>query len=217
MSTEPKETPKEILDSLSEPSDRKSGFRMDPNMIIAIALAIISLCALFVSIYQTKILAEEQALNIKAEKAQLWPRISTSFGGRYKNDQYEQLSFSIENEGTGPAIIESFVLIYKDRNYKNWSDLLNAIIEESGQENTGRTLTARDATNTILQSGEKNTLFDLSAPDPSSFKNVFKAFEGDDCPEFVVCYKSVFDDYWYFRGSLHDDCKPEGIEACEAG
>ncbi|MEM6877317.1 MAG: hypothetical protein AAF544_02065, partial [Bacteroidota bacterium] len=43
--------------------------------ITTIAVTIISLCALVVSIYQTKLLAEQQELATKAEKAQLWPNL----------------------------------------------------------------------------------------------------------------------------------------------
>ncbi|MEL7160786.1 MAG: hypothetical protein AAFN92_08510, partial [Bacteroidota bacterium] len=95
--------------------ERPASRRPDSNMIIAIALAIISLCALIVSIYQTKILVAQQELAVQAEKAQLWPRVEASFGGVFSGTQYTEVAFTLENVGTGPAIIDEFSLFYKGK------------------------------------------------------------------------------------------------------
>lgn len=72
--------------STASPPAKKKSWSADQSLIATLALAVISLCALFVSIYQTRVLsmqqevmAEQQRIMMESAKAQLWPNIEVGY------------------------------------------------------------------------------------------------------------------------------------------
>lgn len=183
------------------------------NLVIAIALAIISLCALVVSIYQTRILVDQQRLATKAEKAQLWPRIEANFGGFYSGNSYREVYFTIENVGTGPAIIESFELRYQGKVCTSWQQLYLLLRgDQEGDLMDGISMVNQNPAKDVLKVGEELTLFRLVPSKPDSILTVMKAFESPESISYSLCYRSVFDDYWSINGPLIENLVAE--EGC---
>ncbi|MEO0732135.1 MAG: hypothetical protein AAFZ52_04835 [Bacteroidota bacterium] len=178
--------------------------RPDANVVIAIALAIISLCALIVSIYQTKILVAQQELAVKAEKAQLWPRVEANFGGFFMQGQYTRVYFTLENVGTGPAIIEDFSLRYQGQDCISWIDLYHRMV---GEEKPLGDVTFVNLfpTDAVLQAGEELTIFRIEPNAPDTLLPVLQQFGQEGLIDVAFCYRSVFGDRWSVRGDLLAD------------
>ena len=117
------------------------------NKAITFAAIFVSICALFVSIYQTRILSQQK-------DASVWPyvRYGPSYGENY-------FYVTVSNDGVGPAIIDEMKYIYNDSIFYYIDELGDYIIEEikqdsilydggftySNLENQGRALKAGEA------------------------------------------------------------------------
>ena len=196
-----------------EPKAPKRKF--DPNIIIAISLGVISLCALFVSVYQTKILADQQELMTAAEKAQLWPNINVGFGGVSDENGFKQVYFKISNDGIGPAIIEDFSLNYGGKKVESWLDIcrdqLSSKQEDAFFDNvsyTNSTLKKKQ----IIPAGESLFLFKMEFDQTEPFQYLFQRFVGENQPKFSLRYSSVFKDEWIVSGKLDSEEPPVAVE-----
>ncbi|WP_350292010.1 hypothetical protein [uncultured Croceitalea sp.] len=104
--------------------------KVDIRHLSTLAVLLISICALVVSIRQTFLLSEQQELITKAEKAQLWPRISIKSESTTTKGKYKRFEFSIINVGVGPAIIESFEIKYKEELITSFLDAYKTSISQ---------------------------------------------------------------------------------------
>ncbi|MEM6397992.1 MAG: hypothetical protein AAF741_16700 [Bacteroidota bacterium] len=175
--------------------------------ITAIAVTIISLCALAVSIYQTKILAEQQALATKAEKAQLWPRLNFNSEMEVRQEGFYSLSLYVTNVGVGPAIVENFKLMYKDSQFYFWSYPLEQAFGEVAADSMIAEYLEGMTSNTlkidqVIPAGQKIKLFNITANEPGLFEDGFNLYVSEDQPRFEVIYRSVFDDRWEVKSKL---------------
>ncbi|MEM8582672.1 MAG: hypothetical protein AAGF87_00315 [Bacteroidota bacterium] len=174
--------------------------------ITAIAVTIISLCALVVSIYQTKLLSEQQALSTKAEKAQLWPYLNITAQMSVGVNGYKSLALVAVNEGVGPAIIDEFSILFEGENIGLW---INALEMAFGEEKASD-LEAELALTTnnplmkgqVIRAGEQIKLFSVEPLEPGGFAEGFELFTGDRQPTFKVVYRSVFDDKWQIESRM---------------
>jgi hypothetical protein len=147
---------------------------------IGTALAIIiSLAAMFVSIYEASILKSQQT-------SMVWPYLDLS-------QQYDNNGFAIEisNKGTGPAIITSVQVDYKGLPVESIDVLMDSL-------NPNRTFgydILRNSTlgNQVFMSGEKRIVFGLPYNDETRVvqSNLGKV-------RIRIGYKSVLEEHWYF-------------------
>ena len=144
------------------------------------ALAIIiSLAAMFVSIYEASILKSQQT-------SMVWPYLDLS-------QQYDNNGFAIEisNKGTGPAIITSVQVDYNGLPVESVDILMDSL-------NPNRTFgydILRNSTlgNQVFMSGEKRIVFGLPYNDETRVvqSNLGKI-------RIRIGYKSVLEEQWYF-------------------
>ena len=144
------------------------------------ALAIIiSLAAMFVSIYEASILKSQQT-------SMVWPYLDLS-------QQYDNNGFAIEisNKGTGPAIITSVQVDYNGLPVESIDILMDSL-------NPNRTFgydILRNSTlgNQVFMSGEKRIVFGLPYNDETRVvqSNLGKV-------RIRIGYKSVLEEHWYF-------------------
>ena len=147
---------------------------------IGTALAIIiSLAAMFVSIYEASILKSQQT-------SMVWPYLDLS-------QQYDSNGFAIEisNKGTGPAIITSVQVDYNGLPVESIDILMDSL-------NPNRTFgydILRNSTlgNQVFMSGEKRIVFGLPYNDETRVvqSNLGKV-------RIRIGYKSVLEEHWYF-------------------
>ena len=147
---------------------------------IGTALAIIiSLAAMFVSIYEASILKSQQT-------SMVWPYLDLS-------QQYDNNGFAIEisNKGTGPAIITSVQVDYNGLPVESVDILMDSL-------NPNRTFgydILRNSTlgNQVIMSGETRVVFGLPYNDETRVvqSNLGKV-------RIRIGYKSVLQEHWYF-------------------
>lgn len=84
----------------------KHGVRWD--IAAALSAALVGACALFVSIYQVRLMRAEQATSI-------WPYLVVGV-----DNQGGEFSLAVLNLGVGPAVIKSAVLLVAGKPVLNW-------------------------------------------------------------------------------------------------
>ncbi|WP_338870172.1 hypothetical protein WBJ53_22055 [Spirosoma sp. SC4-14] len=120
------------------------------ELLLGISATFLSLAALVVSIFQTRIDREQQY-------ASVWPYIQT-MGANFD----QELHFGFENKGVGPAIIKSFELIYRGRTYKRPKPLFLEYIGKNTRGGKGFTdVTPGD----VFKSGENTDVLFVSKND----------------------------------------------------
>src|SRR4051794_40735251 len=98
---------------------RKKIFPFRTDTVIAMTAAVASLCAVVVTIYQTK-LSREQQLN------SVWPYLMIY--EHLGEDQVPKLL--VANQGIGPAIVDSVRIVYKNRAYASPVALIQDISQQ---------------------------------------------------------------------------------------
>lgn len=140
---------------------------------------IISLVAMFISIYEANILKSQQT-------SMVWPYLDIS-------QQYSSDGFAIEisNKGTGPAIVNSVQVDYNNTPVENMDILMDSL-------NPKRTFgydILRNSTigNQVYMSGERQIIFGLPYNDETRIvlSNLEKI-------RMRIGYKSVLDEFWYY-------------------
>lgn len=153
--------------------------RINIELLLGISATFLSLAALVVSIFQTKIAREQQ-------QASVWPRIATSSDVLDLN-----FYFTVANQGVGPAIIKSVDTAYRGRNYSSLSELL---FQQTGRLDGGY-LYANLKQEMVLKAGDEYELFKVTRNDePLSFKlqEVIK----DSSFHFRIRYADVYGNCW---------------------
>ena len=201
----------------SESSDRKEKWwkRIDQSLLSTIALTIISLGALLVSIYQTRVLslqqevmAEQQRIMTQNAKAQAWPNIEISSASRTYNMITSKLRIDVTNTGTGPAIVENVTIRYAGKYIQSWWDLWTlGILPDSIPQTVGSVSTISDR---VIQAGEQFVFLSLDN-NPALMNYLYQKMRNGNGPVITVCYKSVFNDHWQLSTTLGSPEKDRAI------
>ena len=152
---------------------------MEPQTMIALSAVLISVCGLFVSLYETSLMRTEQ-------RAAVWPRLSI---GVTVNDSV--VTFTAQNAGVGPARVESAALRYNDSTVVNWTNLL--------QRTSRYSLSVQQ--NLSLLNGRvvsPETQVDIATFTFRDLRNAqaLAASTLDGSVNVRACYCSVYDDCW---------------------
>ena len=175
----------------------KSKFISDPQNLIAIGVTVISLCALVVSVIQTRVLKEEQELMREHYKISVWPRLELILEKGYDlngNDEISHFALSISNSGVGPAIITDVKISYNDSIANNWLHLFE--IQEI-PDSVERYITNRGFNGQILKVGETQEILNLDENRPLA--NSF--FERLNGLSLEIYYESIYGEKWKLDGN----------------
>lgn len=202
--TPPDQPPKETNDQppLNDPAAPapKKGWTLDQSLLATVALSIISLCALIVSIYQTRVLsqqqevmAEQQRIMTESAKAQLWPNASLGRNRAYDpRGIHLSLEFIIDNSGTGPAIIEKASVQYEGKYAKSWGELFRL----TGYPDTLSTVTDNASISGVVMTANESTVFLGLSDNQPLMEHMDEVIENEGFT-ITICYRSVFNDYWF--------------------
>ncbi|MEM7571383.1 MAG: hypothetical protein AAF433_00730 [Bacteroidota bacterium] len=194
-----------------EPPRSKKRWYFDPQVITAIALTIISVCALLVSLQQTKILAEQQRVTTEAAKAQLWPHLEVDISTGFDDEGIIILRLSVTNSGTGPAIVDRVRLSFRDSVYSDWWDFLRDIPME---DEVSYGITNAGISGRVIQAGESYNALVLDDNIPLMRGLYRYLVRSGEHPKIDVCYHSVFDDHWLLKVDLLGERSTEKVDAC---
>jgi len=168
----------------------------NPQMIIALALTIISVCALMVSVFQARVMqnqvnlmGEQSEVMRNQAKASVWPYLQIGVNKDLEKGEVKHYSLYISNQGTGPAIVKGVKVSSNGHVLKYWRELFD-LLDPKGLLSHG--IAQSNFNGKVIRAGEEVKILDLSNNLPLA--NVF--FENADKIQIELCYRSVFEEYW---------------------
>ncbi|MEM9679316.1 MAG: hypothetical protein AAF901_03250 [Bacteroidota bacterium] len=140
---------------------------------------VISIIAMITSIYEANIMKSQQ-------KAMVWPYIKA--GEVYNSEGF---NVKVYNNGTGPAIIKSIEVTYKDHLIKDVNQLLDSL-------RPGRTfgydiVINNDINNYVFKSGEEVIVFGFTWNPETR-----EAINNIQYVDMKIAYESVLGDQWLY-------------------
>ena len=167
---------------MTEESPAKKGIQAE--MLVGLSAVFIGICALAVSLYEAKLMREEQRSSV-LPIVELGRSYFTR--GEMGADNEWRLLLHAENVGIGPAVIADFRVTVDGEPHPTWRSAMQALVganvpvEYSQSTITGRTIPPERSI----------TMFDLAN----------SQIAGDIIAEmgrlnFEACYCSVFDECW---------------------
>ncbi|MEL6676446.1 MAG: hypothetical protein AAFR61_29830 [Bacteroidota bacterium] len=186
-----------------EPTAKKSFFQ-DPQHIIALGVTLISLCALVVSIFQTKIMQEERQLIREHAKASVWPHLSVGLSKSHSrvDGSLTKLELNLQNDGVGPAIITDVRVRHKGEAVPHWWALFELY---DLPDTLSRGITNRTFSNSIIRGGENAMVLSLEHNLPLA--QYF--FENLEHFSLEILYESIYGDKWLLQSDPDSDATRE--------
>ncbi|MEP5613544.1 MAG: hypothetical protein ABJP45_14930 [Cyclobacteriaceae bacterium] len=186
-----------------ENSDKKNHLK-DPEYIIAYAIALISICALVVSIKQTSIMSEQRALMHEQAKAAVWPRISLGVSKSHsqENDQVIDYKIYMSNAGVGPAIIKYVRVSFEENPVANWGKLFKKF---KMSDSIPTYISNSNISQNIVRAGDVVRVLGLS--DNLQLAQIFHEHSGKI--RFEIFYESIYGDMWKYSKKAESETTEE--------
>ncbi len=157
--------------------------RINPSFAVTFLAIFTSFCALGVSVYQSIILRNQQY-------AAVWPYIQPSIF--YSNHSF---SLTIENKGTGPAIIKDVQLTLDGKPARDYKQFLSDLLRN---ENF-LSLSISAIENSVLAVQEEVVMLNAEYPDSI----IIQKSDFPNRTSVKICYCSIFGDCWnYLDGEV---------------
>jgi hypothetical protein len=160
-------------------SDDRPWYR-EPETFIALAALIVSITAVVVGVY-------EAALQRKHDVAEVWPHLELS---TWLSDT--TATFRIGNTGLGPAIVNFVEVRVDGKAQRNWQEALRTLYGHEPPPHSYATTVGQ-----ALRPGDRMVLVDFPT---AGLRQEFWSWVNR--VSVRVCYKSVFDQYWYVTDTL---------------
>lgn len=162
-----------------------------PQVLVGLSALVLSLCGLFISIYETSLVREEQ-------RASVWPHVEmgVSFTDR-------RIRFHVRNTGVGPARIRTAAVSYRGETLGGWGDLLRSV-SEGPVELSGRTFNLLNG-RVLPPNSPREAIFEIDVDDvesPEGLIGTLRQVTLDGSVDVTACYCSVYGECW--RSSLRD-------------
>ncbi len=168
-------------------------FWRNPQNIIALGVTLISVCALVVSITQTRVMIRQSELMDRQARASVRPILDIAVNRSYNlsTRRIESLYFTVVNSGVGPAAIDEVLVDFDGHRLTSWGDLYLALGPPDSIPNYINNVRLNHG---IMQAGEEITWLDLST-------NLgFAALLENKTEQltFTVLYRSLYDDRYLY-------------------
>src|SRR6056297_3441757 len=167
--------------------DHKSKFSdwiKSPQTMIALSAVVLSVCGLFISMYEASLIREQQ-------RASVWPNVEIQ--PSIRNDS---LKIFVQNSGIGPARIMNASVSYQGEVKDNWADVINSFNFRSDEMSDYQSLIQ----GSVLppDSGQEMIFRVASSADDQELNLAFqmgRAIIQEDL-NINICYCSVYDECW---------------------
>jgi len=153
-----------------------------PEMLVGLSAVLLSVCGLFISIYEASLMRTEQ-------RASVWPHVETAVS--IKDDD---IAFWVQNTGIGPARIRAAAVTYDGATLAGWSELLETLeipgdsLERYQSVINGRVLAA---------DRDREIIFRVSRASGPAAPEAIGALARniiDGTVDLAVCYCSVYEE-----------------------
>jgi hypothetical protein len=155
------------------------------------ALAV-SFLALGLGIWQARLMSEQTRLMQQQARAGVWPYLSIGYALVADGDK-RGYTWRIDNDGVGPARIESVTLTLDGKPLEHWKDVFRALYGDAPVQATYSQIYGK-----VLppSTNRETTIEAVHLSDPAQAKTFFDA---QSRIEMSICYCSVYDDCWIAR------------------
>lgn len=166
--------------------DHKSPFSewiRSPQTLIALSAVLLSICGLFISIYETTLIREQQ-------RASVWPNVEIG-----PSINPGDLKIFVQNTGVGPARIRSAVVIYKGEVKANWDDLADSFEYERSGTSYQSLINGR----VLPPNSPQELIFRIESDVEDEASNLADILSRSILQEEFdvrLCYCSVYDECW---------------------
>lgn len=158
---------------------------MRPQSLIALSALLLSLCGLFISIYEASLIR-------KAQHAAAWPHVevAASLG-------QEGVDLWVRNTGIGPARVRALAVSYQDETLTGWGDLARRVlgkavggVGDAYQSMVGGTVLPAD--------GTAESIFAVTAERGAEQGSIDRLRDEivAGSVDILLCYCSVYDECW---------------------
>jgi hypothetical protein len=176
--------------------------RIQAEMLVGVSAVFIGLCALAVSLYEAKLMREEQ-------RSAVLPILELS-RSYYVNDERDdsewRLLLQAENVGIGPARVLDFRVTVDGKAHPTWASAMGAMLGRGDAVRYGQsTINGR-----TIPPARSVTMFDLANTELAA-----ELVEQWERLDFEACYCSVFDECWETAYSAFGS--PVAVDACVPG
>ena len=168
-------------------------FWRNPQNIIALGVTLISVCALVVSITQTRVMIRQSELMDRQARASVRPilEIERSRAFDVSTRTITAFSFTVENSGVGPATIDEVFVTFAGQPIRHWGELYEAL---EPPDTVPDYVDQYGLNHTVLQAGQEKGWLDLSSN--PRFASLLNA--RTDELTFTVLYRSLYDDRYLY-------------------
>jgi hypothetical protein len=173
------------------------------EIIVGIMATIVSVCALVVSVTQTRIMREQQY-------AQVWPNLTygvwkaTTF-----DDETASFEFHLNNKGVGPAIIKDAKFLYDGLIYE--TDEIDKIFKKMLTDSTAVNFTYGSVgKNKVMLSGEDHIMWSFDRSKQAG-KIVQSIWQSGGKFDLFICYQNIYGQKWI----VHNGVETEECKSCE--
>lgn len=176
--------------------------RIGAEMLVGLSAVVIGVCALGVSLYETKLMREEQ----RAAVLPLIELARSHYTDSVDGDMSKwRLSLHAENVGIGPARVRDFIVTVDGNPYPTWGSAMRELLGKDINVSYGRS----SISGRTIPAERQVTMFDLSNTDLAA-----DIIDNFDRLEFEACFCSVFDECWTTSFSTFGVSQP--VEQCVA-
>ena len=175
-----------------------------PEMLVALSAVLLSVCGLFVSIYETSLIRQ-------AQRASVWPHVQIGVSLTQAG-----IELRAQNTGVGPARIQASAVTYKGKTLEDWRDLIRSV---AGKEADSVKSTLSLINGRVLPiDSMKSVIFSVASDTGAVEREVVELLgrailEGD--VDVTTCYCSVYNECW--TSSLQDMLnRARGVETPNA-
>lgn len=165
-----------------------------------------SMLALATSIYQTGLMQSQTELMQKQSRASVWPYLSLGENSTNKRGE-EAFTWRIDNNGVGPARIESVVVSVDGKPYTTWAKAYHALSPDLPFHG------AQSSANGVVLPPSLNRETTIEMFKPSDAALARATIDGKDRFGIQVCYCSVYDECWVAKLS---ERHPRAVQRCES-
>ena len=181
-----------------------------PQSLIALAALLMSICGLFVALYEASLVRRQQ-------RASVWPYVEVA-----ASLTRERVEVRVRNTGVGPARIEAAAVTRDGEVLKGWADLIATTAADSEESEYYYSLIHGSV---LRRDSEAVVIFRVTSDQESVSADLVPTLAKEMLAgraDVTVCYCSVFDECWVsslrgvFRSSSDGEAAGErAVESCE--
>jgi len=189
----------ERAEAEKDQSRGQPGSLLSAQVLVTLPTLVISLALAYFAFVQAD-------ASRKMQRTETWPYVS--YGTDNSSPEVkDEISFSLSNDGVGPARLEEMEFVYDGRPMSNPVEFIRDCCAAD------KTLVfSTDRVDGVLRPGEKRNFIRLAKTDAN--KATWDRLNDERWKVVVrTCYCSIFDDCWVFDSSKK---RPDPVKACPA-